>query len=248
MTSTLLAVLAVTALGATETQAGPVPANAGAWCEDAYFEATKKLGSSADFQGVLESWKAFAPRCQGTGAYEARLAIAYAAAGQSEEAKRVLRRAPRPRAYAHLVELAELQVAYFEAAYREAGVEDIKALRTSLARYVRKHPDVKEAVAQLGALQVMLGEFGAARVSLESALPMRGNPGGVHRNLTICYSALRKHQEALRAADSAVEHFSAALLASDEEFMGALASSLEAIGERDRARQVRDLMRSQGRR
>jgi tetratricopeptide (TPR) repeat protein len=226
------ALAAVVATCMVATMAG-ASENRAAVCEQLWKQESAKAihgGASPDFPQLLARWLSHGPQCAGTVAYEARLAIAYVAAGRPDEAREVL--APMrgiQSEYAHLVELAALQLDYFAVAKGTITDDRLKGLESQFRTYVRKHPHVPEGYAQLGALQTMLGKHAEAVGSLSAALKSSMDLAGVHRNLTISYAALGRYEEAVRSADEAVDLGPDML--SDAAFVYAAAKASAAVGK-----------------
>src|SRR5262245_52761701 len=83
----------------------------GEWCEQEWRVASAKASEQdpPDNSGLLKHWQKIGQQCAGTGAYEARLAIAYLLLNQSDKARDVLRPLVGQRsAYVHLVDFALL--------------------------------------------------------------------------------------------------------------------------------------------
>lgn len=216
----------------------------GAQCEELWKKESAKFAASQDWRAFLERWRSFEKPCAGTGAYEARLAIAHAALGETASAARVLERVKRPGAFEPLVAFGKLQIAYFEAARRDADGAEVLVLMRRFEAFVRDHPEFREAYVTLGGLQTILGRHAEAIPNLEIAAKGTVNVAGALRNLVICYAAVGRHDDALGAADRAYGLWPG--LSSDGEFLHAFANALEAQGERDKAETVRQLIRAKG--
>lgn len=181
----------------------------GAACEELWKQESAKAiygGARPDHEGLLARWLSHRLQCAGTVAWEARLAIAYVVAGKPEEARNALAGVQGvPSAYAHVVDLASLQVEYFGLAQGPVTKDRLEAVEKQFEAYVRKHPGVPEGHAQLGALRTMLGKHADAVASLTKALKSPMDLSGVYRNLTISYSALGRYAAAIKTADEAVD-------------------------------------------
>jgi tetratricopeptide (TPR) repeat protein len=211
--------------------------SSGSVCEQLWKQESAKAlhdGGRPDYEHLLARWLSHRQQCAGTVAYEARLAIAYVAAGKPDEARRVLSPLRGVGSeYAYLVDLAALQIDYFALTTHEITRERLEALEKQFRAYVRKYPHVPEGHAQLGALETMLGHHADAVISLREALKSSMDLSGVHRNLAISASALGRYEEAMRSADEAVEL--APELFSDPPFVYAAAKAAAAVGKIDAA-------------
>lgn len=135
--------------------------------------------------------------------------------------------------YAFLVELASLQIDDLGLA-EGAGTRDrIEAVEAKFQAYVRAHPSVPEARAQLGSLQTMLGKHQDAIASLTAALKSPMDLSGLYRNLTISYAALGRYDEAMQTADQAVELGPDMFV--DPQFIYAAARASASVGKIDAA-------------
>jgi tetratricopeptide (TPR) repeat protein len=205
------------------------------WCEarwKAESGATREKSGVLDYADLLGRWRGLAPKCSGTVAYEARLAMVHVLMGKTADAERVLKSVSEvPSAYAYLVELARLQMGYVQH-MNGTSTEPPEALEARFRAYVEKHGEVPEAQAQYGAILGGTGKHAEAVRALEAAVRL-GKPAGIElwgvwRNLTLDYEALRRHADACHAADEAV-----ALrreLMQDTEFVCAAAKANAATG------------------
>lgn len=209
----------------------------GAVCEQLWKEESARAYHARprpDYGQLLARWLSHREQCAGTVAYEARLAIAYVAAGKPGEARRVLASLRGARSeYAYLVDLASLQMDYLGLAEGPVSRGRLEAVEKQFREYVRAHPSVPEGYAQLGSLQTMLGKHAEAIASLSAALKSSMDLSGAYRNLTISYSALGRYEEAMRAADEAVDLGPDMFV--DSEFIYAAARANASVGKIDAA-------------
>ncbi len=201
----MLAAALVTFMVATTASASE---SKGAACEKLWRQESAQAvhgGARPEYEGLLARWLSHRPQFAGTVAWEARLAIAYVAAGKPDDARKVL--APlqgKSSEYAYLVDLASLQLDYLALAHGPETRERLEAVEGQFDAYVRKHPALPEGYAQLGALHMLLDKHAEAVATLSKALGSSMDLAGVYRNLTISHSALGQWQEAMKAADEAV--------------------------------------------
>jgi tetratricopeptide (TPR) repeat protein len=205
-------------------------------CEEHWKQESAKTihggarGARPDYEGLLARWLSQRQRCAGTVAWEARLAVAYVAAGKPDDARKVLSPLQGGASeYAYLVDLASLQVEYFGLEQGPVTKDRLEAVEKRFEAYVRKHPGVPEGHAQLGALRTMLGEHADAVASLTKALNSSMDLSGVYRNLTISYSALGRYADAMKAADEAVDRGPDMFV--DSAFVYAAAKAFAASGK-----------------
>jgi tetratricopeptide (TPR) repeat protein len=188
-----------------------------------------------DAERLLERWLSHRRRCEGTVAWESRLAFAYVMAGRPEEARRVL--APlvgRASQNEYLVDLATLQFDYVGLLRGEVSKDGILRVEEQFQAYVRKYPHGTDGYGQLGVIQTILGKHGEAVASLTAALKSPMNMTGVYWGLTISYSKLGRYSEAMEAADEAVDLLPELL--NDPSFVYAAARAFAAGGKVDAAR------------
>lgn len=207
------------------------------WCEQQWVNesivASKK--EPPDYAGLLKRWQQYGQKCAGTVAYEARLAFAYLFLDQTHKAEEIL--APlknQSSSYSNLVDLALIQVDAFRLYEKQIYEKDLRGLEAKYKGFVKKYPDTLEGYGMLGGLQTMLNEHEEAIKSLKISLRSSKNLLGVFRNLTINYSALGKHREALEAANDAIKIDKS--ITDDQYFMYALATTNAALGDVDAAK------------
>lgn len=209
-------------------------------CERLWITDTGALMSpkvNAGPAALLRQWSAREPECGSTAIYWGRMSMAQLLANDIPGAKKSLARAPASEPdYRYAVDMAVAQIVVQERTSDPAPLtpEDIAKFEVAYAGVVAKHPKWPTGYALLGGMQTLLGKHAQALQNL--AVAEKGNAyelWGVYRNQTISLSALGKHEEALAAADKAVENNRAVL--SDAPFAYAVAISHAALGYLDDA-------------
>jgi len=212
------------------------PNTAQAECQSAWQRlADKPAGSDA----LLEAWKAYEPRCKGTGVYEVRLASILADRDEFDLARKVLQSSSIPDNYRKQSESAEITIDYLQAmSTGERARLDRVEVRAS--KYVQANPGVVPILAVLGHTRVVLGKYAQAVEPLEAVIQSGHGNLGDHRNLTVAYAQSGNYPKALELLDKtySMSHE----VTSDEEFMYAAALAYAATGKVDSAKSMLTLI------
>ena len=212
-----------------------------AWCEQQWrTESTRFVVNEREapnYAGLIKQWETYRPKCEGTVAYEARLAIALALSGRFEDAKRALAPVEAQQSpHSNLVEIARLQIDT-----RELLADPVPNKRARLLaiekRYrdlVRRYPNWPVGFAALGGVQTTLEMHREAVASLEKGKSADADVWGVYRNLAVSYAALGRYKDALQAADEAIDL--KPTLMSDPDFVYAGAVANAGLGDFKSAR------------
>jgi tetratricopeptide (TPR) repeat protein len=227
------------AIAVSTAQAG---AETGAWCEKQWaVDSTvfvSKQAARPDYDGLLKKWELYRPKCVGTGAYEARWAMALALLGRIDEANAVLRTVENKETdYPYLVEAARLQIDTWDA-LRSPNDQKVRlvSIEKRYRALVKTHPSWLQGYGLLGSVQTVLEMHHEAIPNLERSRSADADTWGSFRNLTVSYAAVGRFSDALDAAGIALDSNSNVM--SDADFMYAAAKSNLALGETKAARNV----------
>jgi len=217
--------------------------DAAAWCEGQWRVESARAAqeSPGDLAPLLRRWEAFADRCRGTVAYEARLAMLRAMLGQTGEARALLKSLDATSSpYRYLVEFATVLCDYFALMNGSPTPEEARHVERELRAFVGRHPDFADGHAVLGALQGAIGMHEEAIRSLQLGLRSSMDVSGVYRNLAESYVALERYEDAFRAAENAYRLNKR--VTSDRYFMYALATAEAGIGKIESAHEALNLI------
>lgn len=201
------------------------------WCDKQWSIESSKLSKQnpPDYQDLLVRWEKYAHQCHGTITYEARLATAYLFVNQFDKARQQLTALGNGHSkYGHLVDFVSLQLEQAESTVRGLKREDVLQLERKYILYVKKYPDFWDAYCLLGGIQSALDEHQTAIPNLEKGLRSSMDVSGVYRNLTVSYAAVDRYQDALKAADKAIQMKPG--VTSDQYFIFALAKANGGVG------------------
>jgi len=212
------------------------PSTAQAECQSAWQRlADKPAGSDA----LLEAWKAYEPRCKGTGVYEIRLASILTDRDEFDLARKVLQTTAVPDNYKKQMESAEITVDYLQAMAtgERARLERVEA---RAAKYTQANAGVVPILAELGHTRLVLGKYEQAIAPLETVVDSGHGNVGDHRNLTVAYANSGHYQKALELLDKT--YSMSQEVTSDEEFMYAATLAFAATGKVDSAKSMLTLI------
>ena len=224
---------------------GACAENAG-WCEQQWV-AQEVLPQGYDAENPdanVERWQALAPKCQGTGFYEARLAFAYIGAGKYSKARQILAQLkPGDAPYAYLVDLVGIEVDASDLADQPAPSGD--ALASIDERYSAhlngRYSDATiedsiDALIAYGSFKGAIGQFENGVTLLELAERIRKPARGklaLNRNLAVDYAALGRFEDAESAALRALRL--SPIVMTSPQFVYAFAKSQASLGKRTEA-------------
>ncbi len=204
-----------------------------AWCERQWSIESANIARETppDYSALLRRWQGHAPRCAGTVAYEARLAVIYLSLNQPDKAREILKPLAGSRSeYRHLVDFAALLVDYFAALNGPTTTKaDIGRLEGSFRGFTSRYPQFADGQGMLGGLQTLSGKHAEAIKSLELGLHSSMDVWSVYRNLTISYTAVGRYADAIRAGDDAYRLNRG--VTSDQYFAYALAKADAGVGK-----------------
>jgi tetratricopeptide (TPR) repeat protein len=169
-----------------------------------------KLESSRAARGVegrarlLETWTALRREFGGTEVYEARLAMALAAAGEYVEAKRtLLPLLDLGGDQQHVIDVAAAHVDFLELFGGTPTEPEVRRLEQRLRGLASRYPAYSDASYALGMLKALVGEHDEAIPPLERALELDPDLTSAHRSLAMSYVAVGRYADGRRAADEA---------------------------------------------
>jgi len=211
------------------------------WCERQWEIVSADSGEAlqSPYKDILARWQKYRGKCEGTIAYEARLALLYAQMNEPSRAREILKTLGGTKShYDHLVEVAALQTELSEIMLE--GETDkrprIKAVEAKYMVLVRKYPNFVPAYSMLGGMQTALDEHQEAIRTLIAGLnhtdkDKRRSPNlwGVYRNLTVSFAETGDYRRALGAADVAFELKKG--ISSDPYFAFAVAKASAGTGD-----------------
>ncbi|MBI2381361.1 MAG: hypothetical protein HYV16_11470 [Gammaproteobacteria bacterium] len=207
----------------------------GQWCERQWLTESANFvdRDAPDYMGLLESWKKYREKCQGTVAYEARMALIYYFLDKPTRARDVLRSVENVGSeYDYLRDILAILTEYKEYMLAQKIDESLlRAFKKRFSNYVGKYPESMEGYAQLGAVQMSLGEHESAIISFAAAIekaPETADLAGLLRNLTVSYSEIGHYQDAYDVAGAAINRRKS--VTEDAEFMLALAKAEAGLG------------------
>jgi len=226
--------------------AGGACAEDAAWCEQQWVaqEVLPKGYEAESPDANVDRWQALAAKCQGTGAYEARLAFAYVGAGKYQKARQILAQMkPGDSRYAYLVDLVSIDVDASDVADQPAPSSD--ALASIDERYSAHLngsysdatiEDSVDALISYGSFKSAIGQFDNAVTLLELAERIR-KPArdklALNRNLAVDYAALGRFEDAESAALRALRL--SPIVMTSPKFVYAFARSQASLGKRTEA-------------
>lgn len=235
MTTRSVLAFAVSAASAVFVTGAGASENAASWCEQQWFVVSAQYVDQEvpDYAGLLQRWQQYGPKCQGTVAYEARLAFIYFYLDQPAKATEALQAVEaKVSEYRYLLELAQLLTEFKRLMLsKQMDEPHLRGFEHRLADFVKRNPHLFEGYALLGAIEVILNRHEEAITLLEKAAAMEGSPGsraGIYRNLTISYAEVGRYQEAYDAGGEAISLSKAFF--GDPYFMYAVAKTDAGLG------------------
>lgn len=201
------------------------------WCEQQWGVLAQPFesGAETDYKNALTRWKAYEPKCRGTGSYESRLAVIYLQLDELEKAKEILTAAQKLKSeYGHLIDIALLHIRFYELSKKkDVKPEDFNQLEADYEQLIKRYPSWDVGYEQLGHLKLLLGKKEEAIKYSLAAVQRSSKSWLSYRDLAIAYAVSGKHKDSLEAGDKAYKLRK--ILSWDPDFMSALAVSYAAM-------------------
>jgi tetratricopeptide (TPR) repeat protein len=187
-------------------------------CNDEWQQTVK---SSADPESKIREWSGLKAKCDISGLYEARLATLYIFAGRYDEGRTVAQTALSPGSPYEKELLSVI-------ANADMGLENLDASLLDYETLIKKYPDYYDGYAGVGAVKLLQHKYEESIQYLNEAAKHQ-RAFDIYRNLTIAYSLLGRHEEAVRAMNEGYAIDKS--IVKDRESMHAAAISYVRLGK-----------------